>query len=403
MRRSIAFIAIAVLGSSVYGIRSYADRVASPLTLTELRTTDGSIALQNLDAQIAGEQRLGEKRPLTVPQQSGIIELIAQRGQILGSISDYEKADALAAELVAKNPDDAKAYLTRASTHSTFHRFSDALADINAAEARGVRGAPIESPRASILQATGKYEEALKLRESLASRKNDIQSIGALATLYGEMGDLDKAEATFSKALTRYRDVSPFPVAWLYFQEGAMFMRYGELQRAREFFENAHERVPAYKAAQGHLAEVLAALGDTDRAIELLRPLASGADDPDYAAQLARILVERGQSDEASKWRSLAAARYDALMSGHPQAFADHACEFWLAAGDDAKKAFGYARTNLELRPTPRAHELYLQAALKAGEKKAVCDDLPEALKVGRPTPALADAIRAANQLCAAR
>jgi hypothetical protein len=40
-----------------------------------------------------------------------------------------------------------------------------------------------------------------------------------------------------------------------------------------------------------------------------------------------------GRLDESLHWRQLAATRYDELIETHPEAFADHAAEFWLAAG----------------------------------------------------------------------
>ena len=61
-------------------------------------------------------------------------------------------------------------------------------------------------------------------------------------------------------------------------------------------------------------------------------------------------------------WRGLAAARYDDLIESHPEAFADHAAEFWLAAGADPDKALRLARMNLDVRDTPRARSLLARA-----------------------------------------
>ena len=55
--------------------------------------------------------------------------------------------------------------------------------------------------------------------------------------------------------------------------------------------------MPAYAQAQGHLAEVEAELGEIDSAISRLHSLAASSDDPDYAAQLARILGDVGRDE----------------------------------------------------------------------------------------------------------
>jgi hypothetical protein len=56
--------------------------------------------------------------------------------------------------------------------------------------------------------------------------------------------------------------------------------------------------------------------------------LASASDDPQYAAQLARVLNAAGHHREAETWHAGAAARYDDLARRHPQGYADHAADF---------------------------------------------------------------------------
>ena len=337
------------------------------------RTTDGAIAVGNLDAQIAGNERLARDRPLSVKERASQAELLTQRGQILGRVSDYEAAAALAEGLVQEAPADPNAWLARARSRATLHRFNDALADLDEAAARGALPNVIDGVRVGILQATGKEAEAFPIRHRLSETKQDILTLGAEATLRAARGELDEAERLFAAAIASYRDVSPFPVAWVEFQRGLMWMREDELERARAFLAAAHRRLPQHAQAQGHLGEVEAALGHVEDAVALLRPLAETSEDPDYAAQLARILGEAGRADEAKPWRERAAARYDALMAKHPEAYADHAAEFWLAAGNDPARALQFAERNLALRPTVRAWELVMRAAHAKGDRARAC------------------------------
>ena len=87
-----------------------------------------------------------------------------------------------------------------------------------------------------------------------------------------------------------------------------MWLEEGDLTRARDWLLAAWRRVPAYKPAEGHLAEVEAEMGEPETAIARLRRLADDSDDPDYAAQLARILDEIGRHEDAAPWRASAAA-----------------------------------------------------------------------------------------------
>lgn len=202
-------------------------------------------------------------------------------------------------------------------------------------------------------------------------RRADFASLGALAPLHADRGEIAAAEQMFEESRHRYRGVSPFPLALLDFQRGHMWMTHGDIHRARAWFVEACRLLPCYAPANGHLAEVEAALGETDIAINRLRQLAEYSDDPDYAAALARILANVGRAQEAATCRTAAAARYEELVSTHCEAFADHAASFWLEAGGDPIQALSLAKSNLEVRRTARAIELHARA-LRACEQVGI-------------------------------
>lgn len=329
----------------------------------ELVTTSGGIALMNLQGQIDSLESQAARGRLAVAQRADLIDLLSLRGQILGCIADYECAAALAEQFVSDAPADGLAFLTRARTRATFHRFAEALADLDRAERLGSERVSLEAERAAIFQALGRYDEALTLRRDAAERQPNFTTLSALAGLQAERGQVAEAERLFAEGRRRYDSVSPFPVAQLDFQRGQMWLEQGDLPAARAWFKAAQRRLPAYAPALGHLAEVEAALGQREAAITRLRPLAISSDDPDYAAQFAILLSQNGQAQEARQWRVKAAARYDELVYRHPAAFADHAAEFWLTAGADALKALHLARQNLASRQTPRAYALVQRAS----------------------------------------
>jgi tetratricopeptide (TPR) repeat protein len=291
--------------------------------------------IDGLAAQLAGAR---SSRAPAVAERARLVDLLMLRGNVLGRIADYERAAELAMVLVRDAPDDGAAWLARARTRATFHRFSEALADLDAAGRCGADQATLNAERAAILQAVGCYTEALVLRRTAAERRPDFTTLGALAVLEAERGEVAQAERLFTEARRRYRGVSPFPVASLDFRRGLMWLGERDLPAARALFDAVVGRVPAYAPALGHLAEVDAALGAGDAAIDRLRPLVASSDDPEYAATLAGMLSKAGHAQEAEHWRISAAARYDELMLRHPEAFFDHAAEFWLTVGGDSAK-----------------------------------------------------------------
>jgi hypothetical protein len=118
-----------------------------------------------------------------VTEQASLLDLLLLRGHLLGRIADYERAAGLAEALVGDASDDGWAWLVRARTRATFHRFPAALADLDAAGRRGVDRAALDAERAAILQAVGCSADALALRRDAAERRPDVTTLGALAVL----------------------------------------------------------------------------------------------------------------------------------------------------------------------------------------------------------------------------
>lgn len=262
--------------------------------------------------------------PPAVIEQELLVDLLLLRGQLLGRIADYERATGLADVLVRDAPNDGAAWLARARARATFHRFAEALSDLDAARQRGVDRAAVDEERAAILQAVGCSAEAFVLRRDAARRRPDLATLGALAVLQAERGEVTEAENLFAEARRRYRGVSPFPLAELDFRRGLMWFGERDLPAARAWFATAVHRVPAYAPALAHLAEVDAALGAPDAAVKRLHALTMSSDDPEYANTLACALSDAGRPREAERWHVCAASRYQELVSRHPEAFAHH-------------------------------------------------------------------------------
>jgi tetratricopeptide (TPR) repeat protein len=355
----------------------YAKRATSASGTNAAVMTHGKIALRNLEAQIEGLAPNPTPGLPRVEERAWLIDLLALRGSILGSIADYERALELAHLLVRDANTEAAAFLARARTYAVFHRFRDALDDLDVAERLAADAESVNRERAAVFQGLGRYEEASAIREEDARRCPSFESLGALTTLCAERGDTERAVRLHAESVRRYRGISPLPLAMLDFQLGTMWMHEGQLDRARDHLIAARRYVPAYAPAQGHFAEVEAELCHFDLAIALLIPLATTSDDPDYAAQLARICADV-YPDDARYWRERAAARYDELIAAYPEAFADHAAEFWLAAGGDPRKALTLARMNLEIRKTPRACSLLSRAIAADEAAGAWCFSQPQ-------------------------
>ncbi|MGH7804471.1 MAG: hypothetical protein ACREQJ_08985, partial [Candidatus Binatia bacterium] len=210
-----------------------------PIPQASLRTTSGEIAIGNFEAELASDRRRLDARGGSVAQRASIIERVGFRGRILARIADLEEARRLAEDLVTGNPDDPQARMARAGALAALHRFDEAMSDLEQVESRRGARRATRFARASILTARGRSDEALPLLEPEVERRPDLDSLGALATLRAERGELAEASRLFVAAARAYRDVSPFPIASIEHQRGRMWLRAGDLDRARPLLEAA--------------------------------------------------------------------------------------------------------------------------------------------------------------------
>jgi tetratricopeptide (TPR) repeat protein len=357
-----------------------------PSAPAERKTTDGHIAVNNLNAQVGAAERL-----LGGPQNdfalASLIPLLATRAQFLGLVEDYDVAAARADALVRTRPKDGGAFLARAAVRSSLHLFVPAIADLDEAQKLGVPAVKVDPARAITLHAMGRTKDALVLQQALAQRDPSMGNLGSLAVMLGDQGKQEEADALFARAPASYRDVSPFPVAWLEFQRGLMWERAGQTTKARGFYESAVTRLPAYATAQAHLAGLQAAQGDREGAIGRLREVVKSSTDPEFVGQLGSVLQEMGRTEAAAALKAQAQTQFEELLNKHPEAFSDHAARFYLGLGADPQRALKLARLNLDNRTTPDAFDLALTAALEAKDSKAACDFADRARAQLSPLP----------------
>jgi tetratricopeptide (TPR) repeat protein len=334
------------------------------------RYTSGTIAIANLSASINGFE-LRRAEHANFESLVALSKLLLIRGEVLGRIADYDRAEIIATEAFASTPDSGSAFFVRARLAERFHRFEDAKALLDRALAAGYSRQGIDVERAALLQATGQYEHALVLRERFAKENPGIHTLGALASLLAEMGRWTAAENSYAAALDADNGVSPLPCSQLLFEWGVSAMRRGDLDRAETIFSELDAILPAHVPGRGHRAEVALARGELDVAVALIAPLAETSDDPEYRAIYAEILAARGDSKAESE-AERATAAYELLLARRPEAYADHAAAFFTGAGNQPERALELALFNRKLRDTPRSRRLLAKALHKAQQVSQV-------------------------------
>ncbi len=325
---------------------------AAPAAAGTRATTDGAIAVVNLDSQISRLRDEGE-----------VIELLLVRARFLADYDALERAVALSERGDATRD----GLLRRAQTRSAVHRFDEALADFRAAERAGLSRDQVFLRRAVVHIAIGRAAETIGQLEAAVARMADVTSLGALASGYAAVGRYDDAERTYAAALATLRGTSPFAYAWIHFARGLMWAEQAaDPAQGEAAYRQALERLPQFVAAQVHLAELEIARGAMTAARARLEQVAASSAEPEALALLGDLDLRSGDKARGLQRIALARRRFEALLALHPHAFADHAAEIYLGPGADAERAWHLAQLNLAARRTPAALALVTRAAIAA-------------------------------------
>ena len=332
--------------------------------------TAGDIAAINLESA----RRQSWFRFWRAPGQPGVAEIVVEHEQLtaqfVGDLAAFDRLETLVEAFARAEPESARAALIAGQVACATHRFAEARHALSRAAERGAPARDTKRLSLCIDQATGKDLLAVlgarRARAAIRGRWDELVPLGALLADVGEFGE---AERTYLRALREYPDVSPFALAWVCFQLGALWgevVPKPETQRAARWYRKAIDYLPCYVKARVHLSEILLDEGDHDGARALLSPVLESGD-PEVPWRLADVARAGGDQAEAASHLEAARAGFEALLNKHLLAFADHAAEFFVGSGNDARRAFELARLNLDNRSTARAFDLCAEASDRLG------------------------------------
>lgn len=359
-----------------------------PASQEDLPTTDGAIYLANLDQRIAVLDALHTRKPDAAGAAS-LAGALYHRYRIRGGLADAERAFFLMDAALAEAAPDPEYFVLRATLRSGFHRFAEAAADLDAAQAHGMPAGKLASARRELALALGQYEALRGAFEAASSNAAaDFDGLAFNAHLLELQGNAAGATRLYARAQDAYADSSPVPLAWLYVQQGVALLEAGDATRARPFFAAAHARLPGYTLATEHLAETEALLGHRERARMLYREAIAASDDPAFIDALAQLEQEAGNDTRAVQLARQARAGWEARIAKYPAAFAGHAVEYFLDH-DDPRRALALARDNLQSRRDLGSLALLARAADAADDAGQACAAWREAHAGGLAAPPL--------------
>ena len=263
--------------------------------------TAGEIAVINLESS----RQQSWSKFWHSPQQAGVAEYIVEQEQMtlqfLSDVTALDRLDVLVEQLARIDAEPVRVALIQAQVASTAHRFAEARSYLQGATVYGPLPAAADRLLLSIDQACGdRLDAVLEIRRQMAADSGCLEDLVPLAALLADLREFDEADRIYHRALKAYQDVSPFALAWVCFQSGALW---GELvpetqpSRAAQWYRKAIEYVPGYVKARVHLAEIYLRDEKVEDAEALLIPALSSLD-PEVDWRLADVMVAKGNFPE---------------------------------------------------------------------------------------------------------
>jgi tetratricopeptide (TPR) repeat protein len=341
--------------------------------------TSASIAELNLDFSIAQGRNFLTRQPAAGEAARSLVAVLLLRARTRNTFdTDFDEALRVARAITKADPQSPDGWLALASVQVALHEFGAARASVDKAAVAGASADDVQAQRNAIAIAVGETKAAMASIADAARTRPGYGTHNAHAIALQEFGKVAEADAAYAAALAAYNDVSPYAIAWVFFQRGVLWTDVDDA-KARRMYESALAYLPDHITTNVHLAELEHAAGDTAKALARMQRIAPLSKDPEPMGFLAELLVASGREAEAEPWRARARDGYKVLLGKHRLAFVDHASEFYAGIGGDPALALRLAEENLANRKTRRAYEIALDAATAAGATARACALVAEA------------------------
>ena len=314
-----------------------------------------------------------------------------------GDLSGLAEVEAKTREVLRRWRAWPDAYLLRAEVRFSQHRLADARRELEAAPGLAA------TPRGRALLAgidleDGRHSEARRSLEELAGTGAGWDDLARLAHYHAVMGDADAADRWYAAAAAELTAKEMRSYAWVEVRRGLLDLRRGRYDEAADHYERAGRADPGSWVVQDHVAELLGARRELDRAVALYEDVAARVPRPELQQALGDLWAFAGRLDLARRWHERALATYLA-SAGRGEVHYLHHLAGLLADVRPGPEAVAWARRDLELRRGPAVHAGLAWALHRAGRAGEACRAMDEALASGARSAELlarAAAIRAA-------
>ena len=291
-----------------------------------------------------------------------------------GRLEWLDRASAAAAASLRAGgaPLNSAGFLLSARVANAHHRFTDARRF--AEQFRELRPAQLVGAQ-TLFDTTlesGDYAAAAALvAEMQAADPDSLSTASRQARLAWVQGKTDTAAKAWDAAITWARTDSrstPELLAWAVTQRGELAFRLGQLDAAQAAYDEAAQLLPDDWGGKEHRAELHAARGEYDPALDLLRAVIATTGRPELEQAAGDVAKAAGKLDVAKEFHDRAEAAYRASIDRGETLYIHHLAGFLCDVRPDPAEAVRLARRDLEQRQSIQAYDALAWALSLAGQ-----------------------------------
>lgn len=271
----------------------------------------------------------------------------------------YPKADgALARSAQLQPTGNAAALAGTAALRAAQHRFAEALALAQQAQALDPQDSTIHGTLADALTQLGRYDEARAAVQRMLDLHPGTPAYTRASYVYELAGQVDQARDLLGQALADA--TTPSDVAFCRYYLAELALSGGDPAEALHQIQLGTAADPRYPDLLEGQAKAEAALGQTDAAVADYAKLLASAPLPQYVIEAGEYLESVGRTAEAQRAYTLFDAE-NTLFTGNGVQLDTDPTLFYADHGDPAK-ALKYGQAGIAIRPFLEMDDAYAWA-----------------------------------------
>ena len=258
------------------------------------------------------------------------------------------------------------------------HHFREALALARRAFAIDPRDTGALATTGDAELELGNYAEA----ERIYTKLNEGESAPSVRARLARLAEL-KGETRKAIDLLQQNLGADIESVWYRVRLGELHFRAGDLKTAGEHYESARRLSPESYLVSEHLAELRAAQGKFDEAVELYRKIVATVPRAEFFQALGDLHVFMNRPADAKPWHDRALGAYLKSVEKGNAHYYHHLAGFYSDARENPAEALRWARKDKETRHSIYACDTLAWALYRDGQFAPAAEEMTRALELG--------------------